>query len=97
MFSGTEISPIGRNENGIGVRRSEQKMPSAVLTLLTKNRKNLSFQRMASADDRYLLRKRVMVGSLSSDRSTELITTNSWREWQRASRIGGCFDSFEAT
>jgi hypothetical protein len=44
-------------------------MPLAVLTLLTKNSNNLPFQRMASADDRYLLWKRVMVGSLSSDRS----------------------------
>jgi hypothetical protein len=63
---------------------------------LTKNSDNFSFQRMASTDDRYLRRKRVVVGSLSSDRSTELITTNSWHEWQRASRIGGCFGLYGA-
>jgi hypothetical protein len=69
-FSVTEISPVGWNENGIGTRGREQKIQSTVFLLLTKNRDVFSFQRMASAEDRYLLRKRVMVGSLSSDRST---------------------------
>src|SRR5271157_1575977 len=97
MFSGAEISPIGWNENGIGVRWGEQKIRATVLPLLTKNSNNLSFQRMASAEDRYLLWQGMVVGSLSSDRSTELITTNSWHGWQRASRTGGCFGLSGAT
>jgi hypothetical protein len=70
MFSGAEISPIGWNENGIGVRRGEQEIPSAASPVLTKNSNDFPFQSVASTDDRYLLWERVAVGSLSSDRST---------------------------
>jgi hypothetical protein len=42
--------------------------------LLTQNSDNFPFQRMAGTDDRYLRRKRVVAGSLSSDRSTGLTT-----------------------
>jgi hypothetical protein len=70
MFYGAEISPIGWDENGIGVWWGEQKIALAAPPLLTKNSDNFPFQRMTSTEDRYLLWKRVMVGSLSSDRST---------------------------
>jgi len=43
--------------------------------LLTKNSDNFPFQRMTRTEDRYLLWKRVMVGSLSSDRSMRSATT----------------------
>ena len=82
MFSGAEISPIGWNENGIGVRWGEQKMRATVLPLLTKNSNNLPFQRMASAEDRYLLWQGMVVGSLSSDRSTTSGMTGCWRKWR---------------
>jgi hypothetical protein len=71
MFYGVEISPIGRDENGIGVRWGEQKIALAAPPLLTKNSDNFPFQRMTRTEDRYLLWKRVMVGSLSSDRWIE--------------------------
>lgn len=69
MFYGAEISPIGWDENGIGVWWGEQKIALAAPPLLTKNSDNFPFQRMTSTEDRYLLWKRVMVGNLSSDRS----------------------------
>ena len=69
MFSGAEISPIGRNEKRIGVRRGEQEIPSAASAVLTENNNDFPFQSMAGTDDRYLLWERVVVGSLSSDRS----------------------------
>jgi hypothetical protein len=97
MFYGAEISPIGWDENGIGVWWGEQKIALAAPPLLTKNSDNFPFQRMTSTEDRYLLWKRVMVGSLSSDRSTWSITTNLWPAWQGGSRTGGCFGSSAAT
>jgi hypothetical protein len=75
MFSGAEISPVGGNENGIAIRRGQQKMRAAVLPSLTKHGNNLSFQRMAGANDRYCPWQRVVVGSLASDRSTPYRTT----------------------
>jgi hypothetical protein len=42
--------------------------------LLTQNSDNFPFQRMAGTDDRYLRRKRVVVGSLSSNRSIRFRT-----------------------
>ena len=78
FYDGVEISPVGRDENGIGVWWGEQKIALAAPPLLTKNSDNLPFQRMTSTEDRYLLWKRVMVGNLSSDRLTESITTASW-------------------
>ena len=71
FYDGVEISPVGRDENGIGVWWGEQKIALAAPPLLTKNSDNLPFQRMTSTEDRYLLWKRVMVGNLSSDRLTE--------------------------
>ena len=91
FYDGVEISPVGRDENGIGVWWGEQKIALAAPPLLTKNSDNLPFQRMTSTEDRYLLWKRVMVGNLSSDRLTGSITTDSWPAWQRASGTGGCF------
>ena len=84
FYDGVEISPVGRDENGIGVWWGEQKIALAAPPLLTKNSDNLPFQRMTSTEDRYLLWKRVMVGNLSSDRLTESITTDSWQRWRRA-------------
>ena len=78
MFYGAEISPIGWDENGIGVWWGEQKIALAASPLLTKNSDNFPFQRMTSTEDRYLLWKRVMVGSLSSDRSIESTTIALW-------------------
>jgi hypothetical protein len=76
MFSGAEISPIGRNENGIGVRWGKQEIPPAVPPSLTKNSNDFPFESMAGTDDRYLFWERVVVRSLSSDRSTELTMTS---------------------
>jgi hypothetical protein len=86
MFYGVEISPIGRDENGIGVRWGEQKIALAAPPLLTKNSDNFPFQRMTSTEDRYLLWKRVMVGSLSSDRSIRSHTLTSDRSSTNESR-----------
>jgi hypothetical protein len=86
MFSGAEISPIGWYENGIGVRWGEQKIASAAHLLLTKNSDNFPFQRMASTDDRYLLRKRLVVSSLSSDRSIRFRTLTCERSLTNESR-----------
>jgi hypothetical protein len=69
MFFGADISPIGWNENGIGVRWGKQKIASAASAVLTENNNDFPFQSMAGTDDRYLLWERVVVGSLSSDRS----------------------------
>ena len=85
MFSGAEISPIGWNENGIGVRGGEQEIPSAASPVLTQNSNDFPFQSMASTDNRYLLRKRVVVGSLPSDRSTTSHTDTC-----------GCFSTSES-
>jgi hypothetical protein len=89
MFYGVEISPIGRDENGIGVRWGEQKIALAAPPLLTKNSDNFPFQRMTRTEDRYLLWKRVMVGSLSSDRSTRSATSGSSGSWNIGWVIGG--------
>jgi hypothetical protein len=94
MFSGTEISPIGRNEKGIGVRRGEQEIPSTASAVLTKNNNDFPFQTMAGTDDRYLLWERVVVGSLSSDRSTELTTIASWPELLSGYPTSGGSNSF---
>jgi hypothetical protein len=90
MFYGVEISPIGWDENGIGVWWGEQKIALAAPPLLTKNSDNFPFQRMTSTEDRYLLWKRVMVGSLSSDRSTRSRTRASSDRWPAASSTGMC-------
>jgi hypothetical protein len=68
-----EISPIGRNQEGIGVRRREKEMQSATTLPLAKDRNRLSFERVARSEDRYLFRESLRVGSLSMDRSTRLI------------------------
>jgi hypothetical protein len=44
-------------------------MELTLLQSLSKNSNRLTFQRMTGTQDRYLLRQRVMMGSLSSDRS----------------------------
>ena len=88
MFYGVEISPIGRDENGIGVWWGEQKIALAAPPLLTKNSDEFPFQRMTSTEDRYLLWKRVMVGSLSIDRSTASRTIGSWPWWRGRSATG---------
>ena len=49
-------------------------MMNTVLTSATKYSQNLPLQRMAGANDRYLLWQ-LVVGSLSGDRSTESTTT----------------------
>ena len=65
-----EIRPIGRNEEGIAVRRCEQEMQATVSLAMAKYRNQLPLKRVARPNDDYLPRKRVGVGSLSSDRST---------------------------
>jgi hypothetical protein len=42
MFFGADISPIGWNENGIGVRWGKQKIASAAFMPLTQNGDNFA-------------------------------------------------------
>ena len=90
MLYGVEISPIGWDENGIGVWWGEQKIALAAPPLLTKNSDNFPFQRMTSTEDRYLLWKRVMVGSLSSDRSIESTMMALWPVSPRGYPTSAC-------
>jgi hypothetical protein len=54
-------------------------MELTLLQSLSKNSNRLTFQRMTGTQDRYLLGQRVMMGSLSSDRSTTLVMDRCWR------------------
>lgn len=90
FYDGVEISPVGRDENGIGVWWGEQKIALAAPPLLTKNSDNLPFQRMTSTEDRYLLWKRVMVGNLSSDRSTVSTMSCCYGLCARTRLVPGC-------
>lgn len=74
LFALSKISPIGRNQHGIGVRWREKKMQAAIPLPPTKYGDWLSFKGMASPNDGYLFWKGLVMGSLSIDPSTISIT-----------------------
>ena len=70
-----EISPIGRDQNRVGVRWRKEQMQTTVALLPTKYMDRLTLKSVANTENDYFLRKGMMVGSLSSDRSTAFRTT----------------------
>jgi hypothetical protein len=75
IFPIAEISPIGWDQDRIGVRRCKQKVRTTVFTSAAKNNQDVPIQRMAGAADRYFLWQGMVVGSLSRDPSIGSITT----------------------
>ncbi len=69
MIAMTKIGPIGRDQDGVGIRRRKKEMHTTISLPPAKDSDQLSFKRMTLADDGNLSRKTLMVGSLSSDRS----------------------------
>jgi hypothetical protein len=77
LFALTKIRPIGRNQDGIDIWRCEKKIQTAIPLLPTKYSDPLTLKGVARANNDYLFRNGLAVGSLSIDRSTRLTNHGS--------------------
>ncbi len=77
MSAVANISPIGENQDRIGVLRRQKKVQVTIFAESTKYGDRFTFQSVARPENSYLIWQWVMVGSLSINRSTGSTTTSS--------------------
>jgi hypothetical protein len=71
-----QVGPIGRNQRFTAVRQDEHEQPSTFAMQGPQNAERLAFEWMAGTDNGDLLRKVLMMGSVSWLPSTTSITTD---------------------
>jgi hypothetical protein len=66
----TGIRPIHRNQQRIAVRRRQEQVQASFAQPASEHGHHLAFKGVAAADDPYLVRQSLVMGSLSMGRST---------------------------
>src|SRR5215471_4736242 len=80
-----QIGPIGRDQRLTAIGRDQNKMQSTLTMRPLHNVQGSAIERMASTDNGDLLRKVLLMGSVSWLRSTRCDIISCWKRWHGGS------------